>query len=404
MTETTGEKTGISIKTTDSGFINTDKIASSLPGPLGSAASVFKDVTDATKDGKVEGSEIQTIASSGAGFVSSCMDVKDIATDPIGWLVGQGLNFLIAVVQPLQDAIHFVSGDGPALAEAAENFGNIGTGLADYSKKFAEDAISSLADWKGPAAEAAGKKLAEFSTGIDGIAGQAGDIAKLLQISSMIMTVIEEFIKALLTEFITWLIMIWIPALAAAVPTFGGSTAAAGTATTAKGAQTGAKATKQVSKLQQLLNKIQELLQNLKKFFTEWKTNFKKIMDTKKLQAGMAKLEVSAAKEAGKRASLGEKLYNAEEGMIGKRVTAGAGKSFGTTAKKAAADAAGLGDFVDGKTGGIKPPSGGKEWTKTGISVGRKASEVESGAEKAGDYGDIGDDQTREENSENLDF
>jgi hypothetical protein len=58
--------------------------------------------------------------------------------------------------------------------------------------------------------------------------------------------VIEEFIKALVTEFITWLIMIWIPALAAAVPTCGGSTAAAGAATGIRGAQTGARATGQI--------------------------------------------------------------------------------------------------------------------------------------------------------------
>jgi hypothetical protein len=118
----------------------------------------------------------------------------------------------LSIVQPLQDAIRFVSGDGPALANAAGNFGNIGTGLQDYAQKFVEDAIQSLSQWDGPAAEAAATKLAQFSKGIDGIAGQAGDIAQLLQISSMVMTVIEEFIKALVTEFMTWLIMIWIPA------------------------------------------------------------------------------------------------------------------------------------------------------------------------------------------------
>jgi hypothetical protein len=207
---------------------------------------VFKDVQAGTERGKLGGDEIGTLASDGVTFVSSCMGVTEIASDPIGWLVGEGLNFLLSIVQPLQDAIRFVSGDGPALANAAGNFGNIGTGLQDYAQKFVEDAIQSLSQWDGPAAEAAATKLAQFSKGIDGIAGQAGDIAQLLQISSMVMTVIEEFIKALVTEFITWLIMIWIPALAAAVPTCGGSTAAAGAATGIRGAQTGARATGQI--------------------------------------------------------------------------------------------------------------------------------------------------------------
>src|SRR5206468_3967685 len=118
----------------------------------------------------------------------------------------------------------------PALGRGAGNFNSIAKGLGKFSEQFTKDVKNSLKDWHGDAADAAGRKLGQFAQGVTGIAGQAGEIAQLLQVSSMIMTVIEDFIKALLTEFITWLIMIWIPALAAAVPSFGSSTAAAGVA------------------------------------------------------------------------------------------------------------------------------------------------------------------------------
>ncbi|HEV7975060.1 hypothetical protein [Amycolatopsis sp.] len=400
MAEVKGDQSGITIKTEDDpGFIDTGKIASSLPGPLGSGAKVFEGVVSGAKDGKLDGGEITSLASDGASFVSSCMDVSSIATDPIGWLVGAGLNFLLSVVQPLQDAIQLVSGDGPALANAAGNFGAVGTGLQNYSKKFAEDAQTSLAQWEGPAAEAAARKLGEFANGINGIAGQAGDIAKLLQLSSMVMTVIEEFIKALLTEFITWLVMIWIPALAAAVPTFGGSTAAAGTATGVKGAQTGVRATKQVSKLQKLLDKIQEFLANLKKWFTDLSTNFKTIMDTKALQSGLAKLEISA----GGKTSWATRLQGAETGMVGQRVYNGVGESFLTAGKKAAWDTVGLGKAADGQ-GNWETPATGAKQTQTGIGVGTKAAGYGTGFAKAAGYDNTGVDQSTDETSEDLDF
>jgi hypothetical protein len=217
----------------------------------------------------LEGGDVRGAAVAGATFVQSCKDaVSGIATDPLGWLVGQGLNFLITVVQPLQDLIHFVSGDGPALLNAAGNFQKIGQGLQQYAEKFLQDAEEALKTWVGEAKEAAAARLEQFAMGIQGTAGQSGDVAQMLQISSMIMIVIEDFIKAVLTELVTWLIMIWIPALAAAAPTFGGSIAAAWSGTAVKGATTTAKATKQVSKLQKMLNLLKDLLAKLKTIMT----------------------------------------------------------------------------------------------------------------------------------------
>ncbi|KAA9162994.1 hypothetical protein FPZ12_010440 [Amycolatopsis acidicola] len=331
------------------------------------------------------------------------MSVSSIATDPIGWLVGQGLNFLMSVVQPLQDAIHFVSGDGPALSKAAENFGSIATGLQQYSQKFIQEAQASLANWDGDAADAAAAKLARFSQGINGIAGQSGDIAQLLQISSMVMTVIEEFIKAILTELITWLIMIWIPALAAAVPTCGGSTAAAGTATGVRTVQTGSKVSKYVQKLKELLDTIKNFLVKLKDFFGKWKGNFKEVMDTKAMQSGLAKLEAQSAKEAGRSASVGTKLQSAEGGMVGERAYLGAGKSFGKETKKAGLGTVGLGGLVNGK-GEIEIPGTAKGRTQLGVDAAGKAAKYGSDGEKAAGYGQTGEDETPEETSDELNF
>jgi len=298
----------------------------------GNATKVFKAGADALEDGSVSFDEVRGVAAEGSGFVQDCMGVADIASDPIGWLVGQGLDFLIAICQPLQDAIHFVSGDGDALSTAADNFSNIGQGISDFGEQFGQHAQEALAKWDGQAAETAADKLGQFAGGIAQVAGKAGDISRLLQISSMIMTVIEEFIKALLTELITWLIMIWIPALAAAVPSCGASTAAAGAATGVRAAQTGSRATRQVSKLQQLLNKIRDVLSNLKSFMKDLRTNMSRVMDTKKLQANLADKDIARGQ-----ATLGRRLAGTD-GMVGERVTQGLGTSLKDTLGETAKD------------------------------------------------------------------
>jgi hypothetical protein len=255
-------------------------VGNSVP-VLGNTLKMYEAGKGASEDGATAG-EISSVTAEATGLIASCAETGlGIAADPVGWLVGQGLNFLLAVVTPLQDALHYVTGDGPALSAAAESFTNIGRGLETFAQQFDEEVHSSLSGWKGDASMAAAERLGEFAGGIRGTADRAGDIATLLQISSMVMTVIEDFIKALLTELITWLIMIWIPALAAAAPSFGASTAAAGTATAAKGAATAARTTQQVSRLQRLLKKFEPLLEKLKQLLNKSKDLVAKLGQTK---------------------------------------------------------------------------------------------------------------------------
>ncbi|ACU36998.1 hypothetical protein [Actinosynnema mirum] len=291
------------------------------------------------------GAEVTGLASEGTALIGALgTSAYGIALDPIGWLVGQGLNFLISVVQPLEDAIHFVSGDGPALAQAAENFDAIAKGVAALRQKFDEDLRSSVTAWGGPASEAAGTKLGEFASGIDGVAAQAGELAQVLQISSMIMTIVEDFIKAVLTELTTWLVMIWIPALAAAVPSFGASTAAAGAATGVRVATTGSRVARIVAKLKQFLTRILAFLRNLAQRAGNVKTAFQRSMATKQISHAVA-VEMRKAGLPGSNSPM-TKLWG-ENGMLGERVRDGFGKSVVGSATDAAASQLGIGKGVN---------------------------------------------------------
>ena len=275
------------------------------------------------------GRERDPEAATAIALVTSVVEFgQGMVTDPIGWLVGQGLNFLISVVQPLEDAIHFVSGDGPALQQAGENFGAIAQGISDLSTRFTEDLQSTVTTWGGSASEAAATKLGEFAHGIDGVAGQAGELAELLMMSSMVMQVIEDVIKAILSELITWLIMIWIPALAAAVPSCGASTAAAGAATGVRVASTASRVSRIVAKLRQLLTKIMDFLRNLATKAKNLGTGFKKAMADKKVRSQEATDALTGKKNWEKFRSNPLTRMDSHDGIVGERMKQGFGKSM----------------------------------------------------------------------------
>lgn len=306
-----------------------------------------------------DGSEVVGLASEGAALLGSLgTSAYGLATDPIGFLVGQGLNFLISVVQPLEDAIHMVSGDGPALQQAAENFNNIAKGVADMRKQFDQDLQAAVQTWGGQTSEVASTKLGEFANGIDGVAGQAGELASMLQISSMIMTIIEDFIKAILTELITWLIMIWIPALAAAVPSFGASTAAAGAATGVRVATTGSRVARILARLRQFLDKIMAFLRNLVGRIKNVRTAFQKSMADKRVNSAFADFTKEISKKdvekglPGVRVPADAKLWS-KEGVLGERVQKGFAGSMGKAAVDAVKGQFGVGT---GTNAGVDKP------------------------------------------------
>lgn len=349
---------------------------------LGNAVKAA-DAAEKLTDGDVTRSELQALQGEASGFIQSCAGTAmGIAADPIGWLVGQGLNFLISVVGPIQDAIHWVSGDGPALSQAAENFNAIGEGLTDLRDKFREDLESSLSNWGGDAAEAAGTKLGEFAKGIDGVAGQAGEIAQLLQMSSMVMTVIEDFIKAILTELVTWLIMIWIPALAAAVPTAGASTAAAGASTTARVATTGSRVARMVARLRKLLDDFLNFLRSLRNRASNFRDGFRRAMEAKRTRATQADNNLADASKLPWKQPM-DKLRSTD-GMIGERVQQGFWQSMGSAAGDTAAAQVGAG--VGTNAGADK--------------VLRNQSNLSKGTE----YDRTGDDQSAAETEDYLDI
>lgn len=213
------------------------------------------------KDAAGEG-DVQSVLSSVNGFVS---DAAKIATDPVGALVGSGVEFVINFVQPVQDAIEYVAGDEAALTKSAEEFTEVQEQLDDFAKVLTEKLDEGIADWDGEAADATRRKMAEFVEGVQNTGAQANNLSQILQLSATFVEAAEGIIKGLLQDFLTWAIMTWVPALASAGPTFGASTAAAGTATTVQAGVTISRTAQRVQQAVTIIQQISSALEKLKK-------------------------------------------------------------------------------------------------------------------------------------------
>jgi hypothetical protein len=318
-----------------------------------------------------------SLVTDGAGFVAGCVaDVAGFVLDPVGWLVSNGLNFLIELIQPLQDALHMVTGDGPALGDASGNFEKIGNGFVTLADDWVQTGDSGLKDWTEDAGEAARKALAEFAVGVQGLGSSAGAIAQTLKMWSMVMTVVEELIKSIISELVSALIYIWLPALAASIVSFGSSVAAAMATTVGK---VGAA----FSRITAKLGKLGKLLDEFVAFLGKWTSKVieagKKLHGSEKLLAGEAKIMSSAAaKIAGKRgAATVDALADVGKSIPGK---------------------------ISGQLLGVDPGSAGKNPGKAVVdNIGKKWDYIEAG-DDAGDKGRIGGNQSADETRDNLDI
>lgn len=314
-----------------------ERAKESLP-VVGAAYKSIKDTAagfDEMEDiGDLPGAAANMV-SNGAGFVAgAAADLTSFALDPLGSLISAGLDFLLELIHPLQDALHAVTGDGPSLEHAADNFAQIAQGFVELAGDFIATGDNALAGWREDAGDAARAALADFSRGIKGIGSAADAVSEVLKGWSMVMVIIEEVIKAIISELISWLLYIWPPALAASVPTFGGSVATAMAGSIAKGASTFAKVTKHLGKLGKLLDELLAFLGKLADKFP-------------KLAARLKNLADPVAKHAVR-----------ESGTVGKRLGQLAGKAAGAAATTAATKGPGvLIDSFDDPVGGEQNPA-----------------------------------------------
>jgi hypothetical protein len=242
----------------------------------GSSYSLMKDsakLSDDLKkgDGEAIAKDVVSVISDMNGFMQEGMKFAGAISDPLNWLISKGLGWLLDVVAPLKQAVDLVTGDPAATSKAAGTFNDIAKQTEELARTFDEKLKEGLQSWKSEAGDKAAQKLGAFHHGIEGTAGTAGHIASLLQGSSMFMQVAEDILKGILSDLIEWLVVTWVAAQLAAIPTCGASEAAAAAATPVEAGISTAKAGNEVNKVRSLIQKIMNVLKRIREVLRESK-------------------------------------------------------------------------------------------------------------------------------------
>ncbi|MDA3624988.1 WXG100 family type VII secretion target [Saccharopolyspora sp. WRP15-2] len=234
-------------------------IAAPVDGSAFGKLPFVKDIISASDhagQGDVEGlkGDIDSYLTSATSF----------AMDPMGFLIGTGVEFVINFVAPVRDAIQLVTGDSEALAAGAKAFDQVKGDIDKLAGKLVETLDGELSGWDGEAADALRTKMAKFIEGVQSTGDQANNISQILQMSGTLMEAAEGVIKGILADFLTWAITTWITATASAGPTFGGSIAAATAVTTAEAGITCARAAQQIQRITTIIDRVMTVITAIK--------------------------------------------------------------------------------------------------------------------------------------------
>jgi hypothetical protein len=209
-------------------------------------------------------------------------DAGSVLEDPLNSLISAGLGFLMDWLTPLRDALETVTGHPDALDHGKEAFDEIGKDLANLADELHKITQSGFQDWSGQAKDAATQKVQTFVQGVQGTANNAEDISQLLGLSGTLMEAAYGLVVSIIADVIEWLIVTWVAALAAEIPSCGASTAVAGAATAGEVSVGAANAAEKVDQATTLVERITSIFQKIMSELKELKDAGKAVNGARK--------------------------------------------------------------------------------------------------------------------------
>lgn len=201
-------------------------------------------------------------------------------TDPVNFLAGTVVSFLIDFIQPLEDLLGLVTGNPERMDLEIAKWDRVTAALTAISEEVGKVPGEDIPGWRGDAAIVAKARLDECSEAIAATANDVTRVRLVLQGASLLATSLQAVIKGELTKFLIAQIPKWLTALAAAGPSFGASTAAQAAITAVEAARTYITAIGWVQKAMAVFARLQTAL---------------KVVETIKYEAVIAKMITTGA-------------------------------------------------------------------------------------------------------------
>ncbi|THV34379.1 hypothetical protein [Glycomyces buryatensis] len=232
----------------------------SAAAPITAGLNTYNNVSKAIENGKNDWGLISTAVTGLATDVLAVQDmvkqyeafvekITDPKFDPIQWLAGTIIDFLMQLFQPLEDLVGLVSGNETRMRKSAEMWVKVSEGCRQTGDYISQTGTAALEDWVGTDGDAARLSVDEagravstmgfLAVGANGLLLQMADVAKLLR----------QDIVDLIAKGVSWMITRLLPQVAAGIASFGATVATAIASGIAKIAQLVMKAVNSITRV-----------------------------------------------------------------------------------------------------------------------------------------------------------
>jgi hypothetical protein len=180
-------------------------------------------INNAIESDEVSAMEATTAVA--ADIVNLGLEAVGAFANPLGLLVSAGLDMVLALVEPIQKIITWLSGDPDAMSDLQGRWRQFKDVIVAMSEAVDTAWQTALETSQSPTADAARDKVSGMAAALNGVATAVAQIESHIGYAQMLSKTIYEVVKALLSALIEQLIIYGLASLAAASVTFGASIA-----------------------------------------------------------------------------------------------------------------------------------------------------------------------------------
>lgn len=211
------------------GAMRTLDSQSLIKGPLGMAYGATKHFSgvESITDWKNVGDRMDTLKTNlgSVDAMKSNLDrkaaAKIVVGDPLKWLVGTLVEFLVQTFQPLEDLLGVVTGNEGRMHVSADMWQTVADAMPPISEHMNSVSEECLGDWVGETGSTARARIAELGLMVDCMGYLAMGMEQILRMMAGVAKLVRRFVQALITEGVVWVIERIAPQIAASIATFG---------------------------------------------------------------------------------------------------------------------------------------------------------------------------------------
>ncbi|WP_278260712.1 hypothetical protein [Nocardia sp. AG03] len=157
-----------------------------------------------------EGVEKDDIGLQALGVAAVGLDALAAYGDPIGYVAGQLVTWMLEHVKPLREAFNSLAGDPDMIKSYAQSWTNIGNSLSQSATNLASSIKKETADWSGAAGDAY-RTLGTTLTTLTQAMGKGAELLSTLTMAAAelvngVRTAVRDLLAALAGALVSWAI------------------------------------------------------------------------------------------------------------------------------------------------------------------------------------------------------